>query len=190
MYTKHKHKAPRRREAAVGSFPPRRPRQPATLRLRPAPQTTVAADTAAAACVQDRSPSAICPRLWEGEGGNPGPALNRRHRGQTESTGLAQTPRSSAAACACAEQRVRTAGSVRGTSPYTHSPADAVERGQSACATRHPDLRTPKKRLPEEISLRLPHIATERTHPFSGPSRKRSPDTQVPRSLLHHLEPA
>lgn len=65
---------------------------------------------------------------------------------------------------------------------HTHSPADVERRGQSACVTRHPNLSTPKKRLPEELSLRPPHIATKdpplfRSLPENTLYRK------VPRSL-------
>lgn len=121
-------------------------------------------------------------------GQEPRPAVQQTARAVTQGKGLALTPHGAQQQLAALSRVRRTTGPHGGlrvgeprphppgqTHIRTHSPADVVKRGQPDCVPRYLNLSTFKKRLPEELSLRAPHIATERIHLSSGPSNKRSP---------------
>lgn len=132
--------------------------------------------TGSALLGQDHSLSCFSQPLGRG-GRGPRLAVYRTVRAGNEEKGLALTPpgaqrQPATLSRACAQQLVQTVGCERGITTLIHSPANEVKRGQPACEPQHPVLSTPKKPLPKELSLRDPHIATERIRLFPVPPVK------------------
>ena len=124
--------------------------------------------------------------LWEGKGDSPdGPFKGQRGSDGKYSRVLCRSsrePSDSPPPC----PRLRTMAGPRGGlcagNLHTYLPADVVKREQPACVPRHPDLNTPKKRFPEELSLRVPHIAIKGSTSFPVPPAK---DPQLKGSEIH-----